>query len=241
MKRHESELSRDAALAQLAVRFDLDAAQAAALTRLMAALAAEPEPHTRIVHGVEAVEGHIADALVSLDAGNLRDAARVADIGSGAGFPGLALAVAMPNAQLDLIEATRRKVVSIERLARTAGISNARGVAARAEEWGAGEGARAYEAVTARALAPLAVLVEYAAPLLAPGGVLIAWKGARVPDEESAGAAAADMVGLLPTVVMPVTPFVSARNRHLHVYRKVAPTPERFPRRPGMAVKNPLA
>lgn len=241
MKHDNPELGRDVALAQAADRFGLDQSQVATFARLLTALAAEPEPHTRIVHGVEAVEGHIADSLVALDVGELREAQVIADIGPGAGFPGLPLAIAIPAAQVDLIEATRRKVTSIDHLARVAGISNARGVAARAEEWGAEAGHGAYGVVTARALASLAVLVEYAAPLLAPEGALIAWKGARQPDEESAGAAAAQIVGLSPTLIIPVTPFVGARNRHLHVYRKVAETPGRFPRRPGMAVKNPLA
>jgi 16S rRNA (guanine527-N7)-methyltransferase len=110
----------------------------------------------------------------------------------------------------------------------------------RAEEWAAGDGARAYDAVTARAVAPLAVLAEYAAPLLADGGVLVAWKGARDPEEERGGAAAAAQVGLTPRAVLPVTPYRASRNRHLHVYLKVRETPERFPRRPGMAAKKPL-
>jgi 16S rRNA (guanine527-N7)-methyltransferase len=94
--------------------------------------------------------------------------------------------------------------------------------------------------VTARALAPLAVLVEYAAPLLAPGGSLVAWKGARDPAEEEAGAAAAAQTGMEPREILPVRPFEGAEHRHLHVHVKVADTPERFPRRAGMARKRPL-
>ena len=113
------------------------------------------------------------------------------------------------------------------------------------EEWGtlpdaAGGGAAAYDAVLVRAVAALPVLVEYAAPLLRIRGVLVAWKGARNPAEEDAGRAAAEQLGLVADEVLRVEPFEGARDRHLHVYRKVAPTPSRFPRRPGMAVKRPL-
>jgi len=164
----------------------------------------------------------------------------VADIGSGAGFPGLALAVALPEAQVDLVESGRRKAGVIARLAAAAGAENARSVPARAEEWAAGDGAGAYDVVTARAVASLAVLAEYAAPLLRDGGSLVAWKGARDEAEELAGAAAALELGLEPHEPLRVEPFPAARNRHLHVFRKVAPTPARFPRRTGMARKRPL-
>jgi 16S rRNA (guanine527-N7)-methyltransferase len=111
-------------------------------------------------------------------------------------------------------------------------------VHARAEEWFDGLGA--HDVVTARALAELQVLCEYAAPLLADGGELVAWKGAVGEDEASAAAAAAALLGLEPVAALDVQPYPAAERRTLHVFRKVAPTPERFPRRPGMAVKRPL-
>jgi 16S rRNA (guanine527-N7)-methyltransferase len=147
----------------------------------------------------------------------------------------------LPHARVDLIESASRKAAVIERLAAAAGLANARAIGSRAEEWAAGEGREAYDAVMARAVAPLAVLVEYAAPLLRSGGVLVAWKGARDEVEESAGTAAAAHVGLRPADVLPVTPYPKSRSRHLHVFEKDAPTPGRFPRRPGMAAKRPLA
>ncbi|MEA2457160.1 MAG: rRNA (guanine527-N7)-methyltransferase, partial [Thermoleophilaceae bacterium] len=166
----------------------------------------------------------------------------IADIGAGAGFPGLALAAALPRSRVDLIEATRRKCEVIGRLAAAAHLEDrARAVPVRAEEWAAGPGATAYAAVTARALAPLAVLCEYAAPLLGIGGVLVAWKGVRDPLEEEAGARAAAALGLAAPEVVPVSPYSGSRNRHLHVYSKVMETPPRYPRRVGMAIKRPLA
>ena len=170
----------------------------------------------------------------------LRAASRIADVGAGAGFPGLALAAALPRARVDLLESAARKCAVIDRLAAAAELANARAVAERAERWGAGDGAGAYDAVTARAVAPLAVLAEYAAPLLAPGGVLVAWKGSREAEEERAGAGAAARLGLEPRTALRVSPFAGARDRHLHVYAKVGPTPDGFPRRPGMARKRPL-
>jgi 16S rRNA (guanine527-N7)-methyltransferase len=175
-----------------------------------------------------------------LELSELRQAGRVADIGSGAGFPGLPLAIALPHARVDLVESARRKCEVIERLAGAAGLRNARAIPARAEEWARGEGSEAYDAVTVRAVATLAVLVEYAAPLLATGGALVAWKGGRDEAEEGAGRAAASQLGLQAGEVLPVRPFKGARQRHLHVYLKAKETPPNFPRRPGMATKRPL-
>lgn len=128
----------------------------------------------------------------------------------------------------------------INRLALAAGIANASAVPERAEDWAAAQGAGAYDAVTARAVAPLAVLAEYAAPLLTPGGVLVAWKGARDEEEEDSARVAAAVLGLERRPPLRTQPFPDARERHLHVLEKVAPTPERFPRRPGMARKRPI-
>jgi 16S rRNA (guanine527-N7)-methyltransferase len=212
----------------------------AQVDRLLAALAEEPDPHTTVVEPERAWDVHVADSLVGLVVPGLRAARRIADVGAGAGFPGLILAAALPTSHVDLIESTRRKAEVIERLAVAAGLESARALAVRAEEWAAGEGRGAYDAVTARAVAPLAVLAEYAAPLLADQGVLVAWKGARDPAEEHAAARAADELGLEPRAITPVEPYRGSRNRHLHVYLKVRPTPERFPRRAGMAAKKPL-
>jgi 16S rRNA (guanine527-N7)-methyltransferase len=208
---------------------------------LLLALEREPDPHTTVAEPALALDRHISDSLSGLEVPGLREADRIADIGAGAGFPGLALAVANQAAEVHLIESARRKAAVIDRLAAAAAIGNARAVNARAEEWAAREGAAAYDAVTARALAALPVLVEYAAPLLRVDGVLVAWKGSRDPDEEAAGEAAAALVGLERSDMLSVRPFRGSQVRHLYVYSKAEPTPDRFPRRPGMATKRPLA
>jgi len=208
--------------------------------RLLDALADEPDPPTTMRVPKDALDVHLADSLSGLEIPEIRRATSIADIGSGAGFPGLALAIALPAARVDLIESAARKCAVIERLATAAGAGRARAVPVRAEEWAASEGREAYDTVTARAVAPLAVLCEYAAPLLRLGGVLVAWKGRRDAEEDEAAARAAAELGMELGRVMAVEPFPAAHSRHLHVVVKSAPTPERFPRRPGMASKRPL-
>jgi 16S rRNA (guanine527-N7)-methyltransferase len=213
---------------------------------LLAALAAEPDPHTTVSDPEAAMEVHVADSLSGLEVAELASARRIADIGAGAGFPGLVLAIALPRAQVDLVETAGRKTAVMDRLIQAAELSNARSITARVEDYARvppplGGGREAYDVVTARAVGPLAVLVEYAAPLLRADGALVAWKGARDAVEEGAGAAAAEKVGMAVREVLPVQPYPASENRHLHVYRKIAPTPPGFPRRAGMARKRPLA
>lgn len=231
-------VSIEARLASLATEYGLPDGAVPRLERLLDALAAEPDPHTTISEPTAAVDQHVADSLSALRLDPVRNAEKLVDIGSGAGFPGLPLAIALPHAHVELVEAAKRKCSVIERLAEAAGAANARALPLRAEELDARE---AYDVATARAVAPLPVLVEYAAPLLNQSGHFVAWKGARNPAEEAAGVRAAKIVGLRPIEVRSVVPFPGARDLNLHLYLKDRETPSRFPRRPGVAAKRPLA
>lgn len=225
-------------VAALVERYALPEHAAEALAGLLELLAADEHAPTAVRSFREAVDVHVADSLVALEVEDVRGAERVADLGAGAGFPGLPLAVALPSAEVALVESVARKCAFIQAAADAVGLRNVEVVAGRAESWSVGIGTR--DLVTVRALAPLAVLAEYAAPLLAEGGVLVAWKGRRDAEEERNGAAAAEQLGLAVEEIRPVRPYRGAEHRHLHVLRKIAPTPERFPRRPGMARKRPL-
>jgi 16S rRNA (guanine527-N7)-methyltransferase len=232
-------------VAALAARHGLPDTAVRQIELLLEALAEEPDPPTTVRDPAAALDAHVADSLWGLEAEPLRAARAIADVGAGAGFPGLVLAIALPQARVDLVEATGRKAAVIDRLVQAAKVENARSVVARAEDWARtpaalGGGREAYDAVTARAVAPLAVLAEYAAPLLREGGALVAWKGGRDAGEEAAAARAAAELGMEPGEALAVTPFEGAERRHLHVLRKTSPTPSRFPRRAGMARKRPL-
>ena len=201
-------------------------------------MAGDPRAPTTVTDRGGILRDHLADSLVGLELAEVRAASAIADLGAGAGFPGLPLAIALPSAQVSLVESNGRKCAFIARAVERCQVANATAVHARAEAWP--EGLGACDLVTARALAPLAVVAEYAAPLLRIGGWLVAWRGQRDPDDEAAGARAATELGLAPGPVVRVEPYPGARNRHLHALRKLAATPDRFPRRAGMARKRPL-
>ncbi len=180
---------------------------------------------------------HVEDSLTGLDlVGSPR---RLADVGAGAGFPGLVLAAVLPDTQVDLIESVARKAEFIERAISVADLKNARALAVRSEEWAAGEGAEAYDVVTARAVGRLATLAELASPLLVPGGRLIAWKGRRDPDEEAELERASERLAMEPEEIVDAADAAGFEHRHLHVVVKSGPTPQGLPRRAGIAKKRP--
>lgn len=182
---------------------------------------------------------HVADSLTGLEVPELRAATRIADVGAGAGFPGLALAVALPDARVDLIESVSRKCLFMQRAIDAAGIPNATVLDTRSEDLASGDGRESYDIVTARAVGRLSTLAELASPLLKPNGVLIAWKGKRDGAEESQLANAAEALAMRPEQILDVGNRAGSQHRHLHIIRKKGPTPPDLPRRPGIAKKRP--
>ncbi len=229
----------EARLDELASRWSLDAGVITHARTLLAMWAEDELASTRVTAPVEAVDQHLADSWVALDLPELRGAARLADLGTGAGIPALPLAIAMPQAQIALVESVGRRTVFLERALDACGLEERCSIVVRrAEGWP--EGIGAHDVITSRALATLDVVLEYSAPLLREGGIAVAWKGALSDEERADGAFAAAELGMEIEQEIAVEPFTGSRHRRLVVARKVAPTPDRFPRREGMARKKPL-
>ena len=219
---------------------DLAPEQRTRLEKVLELLAVERASVSSVVDPPDAWRVHIADSLTGLEVADLASARRIADVGSGAGFPGIPLAVALPGAHVDLIESVGRKCDFMRRAIAASDTENARVLAARSEEVAGGDGREAYDVVTARAVGRLSTLAELASPLLREGGALVAWKGRRDPDEETELRRAEDLLAMEAGEILEVGPLAGSRHRHLHVVRKAGPTPQRLPRRAGMAKKRPL-
>ncbi len=150
---------------------------------------------------------HVADSLTGLEVPDLGVASRIADIGSGAGFPGLVLALALPrgSGRPDRV-GQRESASSCARRSPAAQIPNAKVVNARSEDHAAegGAGREAYDVVTARAVARLATLAELASPLLRERGTLVAWKGKRDDEEEAELKRAAALTAMTPGDILEV-------------------------------------
>ena len=207
----------------------------ATLLELLEAPAAPTSVHDPAV----GLDVHVADSLSALEIPALRTAGLIADLGAGGGLPGLVLAAALPDARVVMVESHTRKCAFIRDAAAAMELPNVEVACVRAEEWK--DGAGACDVVTARALASLPVIYEYAAPLLREGGTVIAWKGEVAQDESANGAAAATLLGLEEDPPRAVRPFAGSERRTLVVARKIAPTPAAYPRRAGIATKRPLS
>lgn len=165
------------------------------------------------------------------------ESGRLADLGSGAGVPGIPIAVMRPRLRVVLTDAARKKAAFLEIAARDLGLDNVDVVQARAEDLGRNPAHRdRYDAVTARALAPVRVLAEYALPLLRLGGGAVLPKGRGAPDEVRAAARALQVLGGEAAVHAPPADVCSP----VVVIRKIAPTPAAYPRRAGVPQRRPL-
>jgi 16S rRNA (guanine527-N7)-methyltransferase len=223
---------------ELASRYHLPGTAAAQLEALLSYVVADAHAPTTVRDPERIVDDHLADSLVALELEPVRRATAVSDLGAGAGFPGLPLAIALPAALVRLVESNGRKCEFIARAADACGLGNADVVHARAEAWPEGIGSS--DLVTARALGSPDVVAEYAAPLLHRGGSLVIWRGRRDREAEAAAERAAAQLGLHVQEPSRVTPYPGTEHRYLHVMSKVRDTPPGFPRRPGMARKRPL-
>jgi 16S rRNA (guanine527-N7)-methyltransferase len=179
-------------------------------------------PGLTAVSGEEARRVHVEESLAALPVVQRFDGP-IVDVGSGGGAPGIPLAQALPDRDVTLLEATRRKCDFLERWARE--LPNAQVVCGRAEE----QPVDSWGVAVAKALAPPPVAAEWCLPLVEPGGAAVLYVGPT---------AQADRVAL---VAEQLAAELEESAPGLLVLRKLGPTPPGFPRRPGVARKRPLA
>lgn len=197
---------------------------------------------TSITEPVAVAVKHFLDSLTGLLVREIAPHERVADIGSGAGFPGLVLAVVRPAAQYFLVEATGKKAAFLAAVMEALALRNVEIVSSRAEEVGRQASYReTCDLVVSRAVAPLPVVLEYGLPLTRVGGHLIAHKGPEAEREVADSGAALKALGGEVRRLTEVSLPRAMGERVLVLVEKTAPTPPAYPRRPGIPAKRPIA
>ena len=197
---------------------------------------------TAITDDQIAAEKHYLDCLLAVDQILAIAPKQAVDIGSGGGFPGIVLAIACPDTQWLLLEASAKKAAFLQQVIEELAINNATVLNDRAETAAHCPDLRAaFDLVTARAVSQLNILVEYALPLLKINGSFLAYKGPNINEEIADATKALELLGGKVAEITEKTLPDSADTRCL--VRIVAATacPDKYPRRPGMPEKRPLS
>ncbi|WP_448561278.1 16S rRNA (guanine(527)-N(7))-methyltransferase RsmG [Trichothermofontia sp.] len=170
------------------------------------------------------------------------DTGQVIDIGTGAGFPGLPIAIACPHWQVTLLDSTRKKLAFVDRLRSMLGLTNVRSWVERVEAIGhQSEHREQYDLAVIRAVGPATVCAEYALPLVKLGGWVVLYRGNWTASEADALFVASEQLGGSLAVTERFQTPLSGSLRHLVYVQKLKPTPLQFPREVGIPAQSPLA
>lgn len=181
---------------------------------------------------------HYADSLLVLNAGLIPQAAHLIDVGTGAGFPGLPLAIAREDIKVTLLESKQKRCAFLQEVIDALELKNARVLCGRAEDLAAGANREMYDIAAARAVASLSTLAEYLLPYVRVGGKALCWKGPAVKEELQSGQKAAKLLGgKLGNLVDLGLP---GRSSYVQIIKKFSETPKKYPRKAGTPGSKPL-
>jgi 16S rRNA (guanine527-N7)-methyltransferase len=184
---------------------------------------------------------HFLDSLTCFAACDFQGRIRVMDVGTGGGFPGLPIKILRPHIELTLLDSAKKRIDFLKDLLVELRIGGVRLIHGRAEEYGRNKDFReTYDVVVSRAVAPLKVLAEYCLPFLKKGGIFIAQKAKDAVSELEEGKRALEVLGGLKEKEIRLNLPFTGDERNIIVIKKTKPTPDRYPRKPGVPMKRPL-
>jgi len=187
----------------------------------------------------EFIKKHLVDSILCCDFPEYQNADTIIDVGTGAGFPGVPLAIASPDKDFLLADSLNKRLRVINQLTGELDISNVETVHGRAEELARNRAYRgAFDLCVSRAVANMAVLAEYCLPFIKNGGYLLAYKG---PDAEKEAKEAEKAVKILGGKLVRIEPAgLSGYEHNIIVIEKIKNTPAKYPRKAGTPVKEPI-
>lgn len=194
---------------------------------------------TAITEPQDVVIKHFLDSLTFFKCATPKHGAKIIDVGTGAGFPGMVLKIARPDLNITLLDGLNKRLVFLNEVAKQTGL-DVELLHLRAEEGGRKENLREnYDFACARAVAPLNVLLEYCAPFVKKGGNFVALKGPAASDEVATAKNAAKILGMDKPTLTPVT-LTGEEERYLINYKKISQTASKYPRISAKISKSPL-
>ncbi len=195
---------------------------------------------TAITEHEEVQEKHFLDSITLISSGKLKEGCTLIDIGAGAGFPSVPVKIVREDIKLTMLDSLNKRINCLNDVIEKVGLNDAKALHFRAEEGGKQKDLREkFDIATARAVADLAVLSEYAIPFVKTGGYFVAMKGST-PEEEINGAKKAikEMGAQIEEVKEIYLP--SGIKHCLVIIKKIAPTPSKYPRKAGKPSKEPI-
>lgn len=181
---------------------------------------------------------HYADSLLPISKELIAQHARIIDVGTGAGFPGLPLAIARPNCEVTLLESKQKRCAFLQTVIDTLALKNVTLACGRAEDLAKAALRERFDLAVARAVAPLNQLLEYLLPYVKPGGQALCWKGPAVFEEQADGQRAANILGGELGDLIDLK--IPGRSHYIQVVKKTRLTPKKYPRKAGTPGKDPL-
>lgn len=184
---------------------------------------------------------HFADSLMCLKSDKIFEGAKIIDVGTGAGFPGMPLKIFRPDVHMTLLDSLNKRINFLKAVSDKNEMSDITFIHGRAEDFGQDpEYREQYDVVVSRAVAELPVLLEYCTPFLKIGGYFIAQKGKKCEDELKGAENALAVLNLKVEKVMAVETSQATKDHHLIIIKKIDSTNEKYPRRAGKPIKKPL-
>lgn len=184
---------------------------------------------------------HFYDSMTLAFHFDMQTANRLADIGSGAGFPGVPLKIAFPHLEVTIIDSLNKRISFLNHLRTALGLDGFQAIHGRAEELGRQSSLRdSFDLVTARAVARMNVLAEYCMPFVRPGGWFAAMKGPGAAEELAEAGKAISVLGGGEPRIHTLTLPVEEAERTIILVEKLRPTPGKYPRKPGLPQKEPI-
>ncbi|MBO8138527.1 MAG: 16S rRNA (guanine(527)-N(7))-methyltransferase RsmG [Desulfotomaculum sp.] len=196
---------------------------------------------TAITEPSEVAVKHFLDSMTCLPIIDSIHQPRVIDVGTGAGFPGIVLKIIKPDLKIVLLDSLRKRVEFLNEIINCLNLKDIIAVHGRAEEFGRNNNYREkYDAAVSRAVANMNVLSEYCMPFIKKNGLFIAMKGPKAGEEIKCSQKAVNVLGGEISDVNELNLPLINEKRTLIIVKKIFPTPEKYPRRPGIPAKKPL-
>ncbi len=196
---------------------------------------------TAITEYDDVMKKHFVDSLSLVRAFDVTGDCSVIDVGTGAGFPGLALKIAFPNLKITLLDSLNKRIHFLDEVIKQLGLREIKTIHGRAEDFARQEELREnFDLCVSRAVANLSTLSEYCLPFVKPGGLFISYKSEKLAEEMKGAVKAVLILGGKPDKQINFTLPDSDIDRNLVVIQKVTATPKKYPRKAGLPSKQPL-